>query len=94
MAIRNARIAVAALGISTLTIGAQAQTPAEFFRDKTLTIQVGYGAGGGYDMTTRIVARHLGKHIPAIPPSSSATCRAPAACVWSISSTTRRRKMA
>jgi tripartite-type tricarboxylate transporter receptor subunit TctC len=67
MAIRNAHIAAAALGISALTVGAQAQTPAEFFRDKTLTIQVGYGAGGGYDMTTRIVARHLGKHIPGNP---------------------------
>ena len=47
--------------------GAFAQSPAEFYRDKTLTIQVGYGAGGGYDMTTRIVARHLGKHIPGNP---------------------------
>lgn len=44
-----------------------AQTPAEFFKDKTLTINVGYGAGGGYDMTTRIVARHFGRHIPGNP---------------------------
>lgn len=56
--------ASAALTISTLAF---AQSPAEFFRDKTITIQVGYGAGGGYDMTTRIVARHLGKHIPGNP---------------------------
>ena len=57
-------VAAAALTLPSL---ATAQTPAEFFRDKTLTIQVGYGAGGGYDMTTRIVARHLGKHIPGNP---------------------------
>jgi len=46
---------------------ANAQAPGEFFKDKTLTINVGYGAGGGYDMTTRIVARHLGRHIPGNP---------------------------
>ena len=46
---------------------ANAQTPAEFFKGKTITINVGYGAGGGYDMTTRIVARHLARHIPGNP---------------------------
>ena len=60
-------------GVITVVIGfglfspACAQAPAEFFKDKTLTINVGYGAGGGYDMTTRIVARHLGRHIPGNP---------------------------
>jgi tripartite-type tricarboxylate transporter receptor subunit TctC len=44
-----------------------AQTPEEFYRGKTLTIQVGYGVGGGYDTTARIVARHLGRHIPGNP---------------------------
>lgn len=56
-----------ALIVAAALCPAQAQTAAEFFRDKTLTIQVGYGAGGGYDMTTRIVARHFGKHIPGNP---------------------------
>lgn len=44
-----------------------AQTPEEFYRGKTLTIQVGYGPGGGYDTTTRLVARHFGRHIPGNP---------------------------
>ncbi len=61
---------IAAMAAAALVLGsggAKAQTPAEFFRDKTLTINVGYGAGGGYDITTRIVARHFGRHIPGAP---------------------------
>jgi len=38
-----------------------------FYRDKTVTIVVGYSAGGGYDQYARLVARHLGRHIPGQP---------------------------
>ena len=42
--------------------------PAEpFFARKTITITVGYTAGGSYDLYTRLTARHLGKHIPGNP---------------------------
>jgi tripartite-type tricarboxylate transporter receptor subunit TctC len=44
-----------------------AQTPAEFFKDKTVTLYVGLSAGGGYDQNARLVARHLGKYIPGNP---------------------------
>jgi len=30
-----------------------------FYKGKTLTIVVGYSAGGGYDQYARLVARHL-----------------------------------
>jgi tripartite-type tricarboxylate transporter receptor subunit TctC len=33
----------------------------------TVTLKVGYGAGGTYDMSSRIVARHLGKFLPGNP---------------------------
>ncbi len=47
---------------------ARAQTPvAEFYRGKTVTLIVGYSAGGGYDTYARILARHMGKHIPGNP---------------------------
>ena len=46
---------------------ARAQSPAEFYRGKTLTLIVGYSPGGGYDTYSRILARHLGKHIPGNP---------------------------
>ena len=45
--------------------GADAQTP--FYQGKTITIIVGYQAGDGYDIWARLLAAHLGKHIPGNP---------------------------
>ena len=46
----------------------QNQSPAaDFYRGKTVSIIVGSGAGGGFDTTARLVARHIGKHIPGTP---------------------------
>ena len=44
-----------------------AQSPAEFFKDKTVTFYVGLSAGGGYDVNARLVAKHIGKYIPGNP---------------------------
>ena len=42
--------------------------PAEpFFARKTITISIGYTAGGSYDLYGRLIARHLGRHIPGNP---------------------------
>src|SRR4051812_40060814 len=57
-------LAIAAL----LAAGDAAAQPAEqFFARKTVTITIGYTAGGSYDLYGRMVARHLGKHIPGQP---------------------------
>lgn len=40
---------------------------ANFYQGKTIRIIVGLAAGGGYDLYARILARHLGKHIPGNP---------------------------
>jgi tripartite-type tricarboxylate transporter receptor subunit TctC len=40
---------------------------AAFYSRKTVSIVVGSGAGGGFDTTARLVARHIGKHIPGRP---------------------------
>jgi tripartite-type tricarboxylate transporter receptor subunit TctC len=45
----------------------QAQSAPQFFAHKTITISIGYTAGGSYDLYGRMVARHLGKHIPGQP---------------------------
>lgn len=51
--------------LSTLSIAAaQAQAPADI---KTLTIVVGFSPGGGYDTYARMLARHLGRHLPGQP---------------------------
>jgi tripartite-type tricarboxylate transporter receptor subunit TctC len=39
----------------------------DFYRGKTLTLVVGYVVGGGADMYTRLLARHLSRHIPGNP---------------------------
>ncbi len=46
---------------------ASAQAPADFYRGKTIEIYVNVSVGGGYDLYARMVARHLGKHIPGNP---------------------------
>lgn len=46
---------------------ARAQSPAEFFRGRTIDFYIGYSVGAGYDIYARLVARHLGKHIPGNP---------------------------
>jgi tripartite-type tricarboxylate transporter receptor subunit TctC len=44
-----------------------AQSPADFYKGKTLDFYIGYSVGGGYDLYARVIGRHLGKHIPGNP---------------------------
>ena len=46
---------------------ASAQSPAEFYKGKSVELYIAYSAGGGYDLYARMVARHLGRHIPGNP---------------------------
>ena len=46
---------------------AQADAVAEFYRGKTVNVLIGVGVGGEYDIQARLVARHIGKHIPGNP---------------------------
>jgi len=39
----------------------------EFYKGKTILFIVGYTPGGGYDIYTRTIARHIGKYIPGNP---------------------------
>ena len=63
---RAARLimAVAALAWSG---GAQAQDVASFYKGKTLSVVIASAPGGGFDTYGRLVARHLGAHIPGNP---------------------------
>jgi len=46
---------------------AAAQPVADFYRGKTVNVLIGVSPGGEYDLQARLVARHLGKHIPGNP---------------------------
>jgi tripartite-type tricarboxylate transporter receptor subunit TctC len=49
------------------TAPAAAQPVADFYRGKTVNVLIGVGVGGEYDLQARLVARHIGKHIPGNP---------------------------
>ncbi len=44
-----------------------ASATADFYSGKVVSLYIGYPAGGGYDVYGRVVAHHIGKHIPGNP---------------------------
>ena len=56
-----------ALVAFVLPARALAQSPADFYRGKQITLVVGYGPGGGYDVYARLLAQHMPRHIPGNP---------------------------
>jgi tripartite-type tricarboxylate transporter receptor subunit TctC len=63
---RNIMLLLAILaGLFFLPTAATAQQ--DFYKDKRIRFLTGYPPGGGYDLAARIVARHMGKHIPGNP---------------------------
>lgn len=62
------RVAGFALALVLLAIGqARADAVGEFYRGKQISLVVGYGTGGGYDVYARLIARYLGRHVPGSP---------------------------
>jgi tripartite-type tricarboxylate transporter receptor subunit TctC len=55
-----------ALIAAFLAFSAAAQTPGAF-AGKTVTMYIGFGPGGGYDLWARVIARHIGAHLPGHP---------------------------
>jgi len=65
MALRRAAIAFLFTVLSVPI--AFAQTAADFYRGKSVDLYINGSVGGGYDLYGRMVARHIGKHIPGHP---------------------------
>jgi tripartite-type tricarboxylate transporter receptor subunit TctC len=53
--------------VAALSMSYAEASLAQEFKDKTLTFIVGYSPGGTYDQYTRLIARHIGKHLPGNP---------------------------
>ena len=53
--------------IAGLFLLAPAQADEPFYAGKTISIVVGFGPGGGYDLYARLLSRFLGNHIPGKP---------------------------
>lgn len=46
---------------------ATAQGAGDFYKGRQVSIIVGFPPGGGYDVYARVLARHIGRHIPGSP---------------------------
>ncbi len=56
-----------AIAVLAMAGSASAQPAGEFLKGKNVTITIGFSAGGTYDLFGRLVARHIGKHLPGNP---------------------------
>ncbi len=69
--VRRTLLTIATIAGAVAAQPAAAQSPSpsvgDFYKNKDVEIVVGYGAGGGYDLTARALARHIGKYIPGNP---------------------------
>jgi tripartite-type tricarboxylate transporter receptor subunit TctC len=52
---------------TAIALPAHADAVEDFYKDRTVTLIAGYSSGGGFDLYARVVANHLGRHIPGQP---------------------------
>jgi tripartite-type tricarboxylate transporter receptor subunit TctC len=64
---RLAAALISVAAIAGVASPAEAQSAGDFYKGKTVSVYIGYGAGGGYDLYSRLLARHLGKHLAGKP---------------------------
>ena len=55
------------IGAALASRAAVADPVADFYTGRKINVIVGSDAGGGYDAITRLMARHIGRHIPGTP---------------------------
>src|SRR4051812_27864076 len=67
MRLVSLRLAGAMSALCVSTSFALAQSPGDFYKGRNVEVYVGYSVGGGYDLYARMLARHLGKHLPGNP---------------------------
>jgi tripartite-type tricarboxylate transporter receptor subunit TctC len=64
---RSAMLGIALVCAGTVPRAAQGDDVASFYKGKTINAYIGVSAGGEYDLHARLVAKHLGRHIPGRP---------------------------
>jgi tripartite-type tricarboxylate transporter receptor subunit TctC len=57
----------AALGWALVSGAVRAESVADFYRGKTISVLIGVNVGGGYDFEARLLARFMRAHIPGNP---------------------------
>ena len=64
---RSRRVMIIALSVLLCGEWTAVDAQSNFFEGKNIRIIVGLAAGGGYDVYARMIARHMGKHVPGNP---------------------------
>ncbi len=67
VAVKSLLVALTAAALLALQAAGAADEASDFYRGKTISVIVGFGAGGGYDIYARLLAHHLGNHIAGGP---------------------------
>jgi tripartite-type tricarboxylate transporter receptor subunit TctC len=60
-------LGAAGIALVAVSSAARADTVADFYKGKQITVVVGYGPGGGYDVYTRLLLRHMPRYVPGNP---------------------------
>ena len=66
-ALRPSPVTAGILLLLWSTLACPAQTPADFYRGKSVELDIGFSVGGAYDVYARMLARHMSKYIPGNP---------------------------
>jgi tripartite-type tricarboxylate transporter receptor subunit TctC len=61
------KLAVTMLAVFLFFAAALADAQEPFYTGKTVRLVVGFSAGGGFDVYSRTISRHIGKHLPGSP---------------------------
>jgi tripartite-type tricarboxylate transporter receptor subunit TctC len=64
---RFGRLIIATTAVVATIVMIRPSVAEDFYKGKRLNIVVGYTPGGGYDLNSRLLARHIGRHIPGNP---------------------------
>src|SRR6516165_772440 len=55
------------VALAALASIAKADSVADFYKGRSISMIIGYSVGGGYDAYARLLAHYLGRHIPGEP---------------------------
>src|ERR1041385_4597546 len=53
--------------LAALIGAAKAESVADFYKGRSISLIIGYSVGGGYDAYARLLAHYIGRHIPGEP---------------------------
>jgi tripartite-type tricarboxylate transporter receptor subunit TctC len=67
MLLNFVRAATVAMMIVAAGGSAFGQSVGDFYKGRNVDLYIGYSVGGAYDLYARVLARHMGKHIPGNP---------------------------